>query len=95
MADPTKPAPQPAAPKASAAPERRRPTVTNTAAVSMTTSAGGGVILWLIECIHAGTIVTPDAGVAMSLAGFLAPIVHTAHDWLIARLEAANARELS
>lgn len=66
---------------------QRKQTVTNTAAVSMTTAAGGGVILWLIECLHAGTIVTPDAGVAMSLAGFLAPIIHSYHDWLLSRIQ--------
>lgn len=50
--------------------------LSNTTAVSFGAAGGGGVILWVIGCVKAGHLVTPDDSVALFLAACCAPIVH-------------------
>lgn len=76
----------PSKPDATKAPDpsnRRKATVTDTAAISMTTAGVAGMVTWGFECYNAGRFMTPDQATAMLMAGFIMPVLHAARDALV------------
>lgn len=65
--------------------------VGSTAAISIGTSSTVAVLHWGFQCVAAHSVVTPDETTLIILAGFVAPLVHAARDWLVARLGGEHA----
>lgn len=65
----------------------RKPTTSDTTAVSMTTAGIGGVILWIFQCIHAHEILVPSDETAIMMGGFVLPIIQATRQAMLNRIE--------
>lgn len=61
--------------------------LTSTTATAFGTVAGGGIIIWIFECIKQGALVVPDANTAMQMSAIIAPICHAIRNRFINRLQ--------
>lgn len=66
---------------------RRKPSLNDTTAVSMTTAGAGVFVVWMFQCIHAHEILVPTDEAAFVIAGFTMPLAQSVRDWLRRRLE--------
>lgn len=62
------------------------PTPTHSLAVAASTASGGGVIIWIFDCIKQGVLIVPDSTTAGLMAAFIFPILHVFRDIIMVSL---------
>jgi hypothetical protein len=67
--------------------------VSQTAATSLGTAAGGSVLLWFLASIKAHELILPDTTTALILSGSIAPFLHALGRAVLKKLGAGNPTE--